>query len=133
MRPRRSRLAPVTLALALAALTLASTTLAARRPSEWARMTDEEWQAIAGQWDESDDPEERKVEDQYEYERMMRARERGVPPGVRFARRRVGEFACVRACVHACAACARRVCGVSPYFQLSLLLFFAPDRSKRSR
>ena len=54
----------------------------ARKPSEWARMTDEEWEAVAAQWEEDDDPEERKPEGQYEYERMMRAKEEGIPQGV---------------------------------------------------
>lgn len=55
----------------------------ARKPSDWARMTDEEWEAVAAQWEEDDDPEERKPEGQYEYERMMRAKEEGIPQGVR--------------------------------------------------
>jgi len=55
---------------------------AARKPSEWATMTDEQWEEIGAQWDEDDDPEERKIEDQFEYERVMRAKEQGVPVGI---------------------------------------------------
>jgi hypothetical protein len=56
---------------------------AARKPSEWARMSDKAWEAAAAEWDEDDDPEERMSEDQFEYARMMRAKDQGLPAGVR--------------------------------------------------
>lgn len=54
----------------------------ARRPADWARMTDDEWNKIEEQWAETDAEEERKIEGQYEYERMMQKKKQGVPQGV---------------------------------------------------
>ena len=58
------------------------TIAAGRRPKDWAKMSDAEWDEIAAQWDADEDPEDLKTEDQLEYERMMRAKDAGVPTGV---------------------------------------------------
>lgn len=63
-------------------LPIASAIRTARKPADWAQMSDKEWEEVAAQWDEEDDLEERKEEGQFEYERMMQQKKRGVPVGV---------------------------------------------------